>query len=66
MKSTCISRIKEKTPDAQVYYCDSYGSIPLNEWISRKYIGEDGIHYTTEGSKYIYNYTKKCVAAFGG
>jgi len=62
MKSTCISRIKEKNPNNQVYYCDVYNSLPINEWVSRKYISDDGIHYTTEGSKYIYNYIKKCVA----
>ena len=66
MKSTCISRIKEKNPNSQVYYCDVYGSIPLKEWVKRKYISDDGIHYTTEGYKYIYNYTKKCVSRFGG
>ena len=64
MKTTCINRIKEKTPNAQVYYCDSYNSLPLNEWVSKKYIADDGIHYTTAGYKYIYDYTKKCVSNF--
>lgn len=66
MKTTCINRIKEKSPTAKVYYCDVYGSIPLTEWVKRKYIQDDGVHYTNEGYKYIYNYTKKCVAAYGG
>ena len=66
MKTTCINRIKEKTPNAQVYYCDVYGSLPLSEWVSKKYISDDGIHYTTAGYKYIYDYTKKCVAKYGG
>ena len=66
MKNTCINRIKEKSPNAKVYYCDIYGSIPLNEWVKRNYIQEDGVHYTNDGYKYIYNYTKKCIASIGG
>ena len=63
MKTTCISQIKSHSPNAKVYYCDSYGSLPISKWISNKYISDDGIHYTNEGYKYIYEYTKKCVAA---
>ena len=63
MKDTCIAQIKRNSPNAQVFYCDTYGSISLEEWAKRKYIKEDGIHYTKEGSKYIYNYTKKCIAS---
>lgn len=63
MKDTCIPQIKRNSPNAQVFYCDTYGSISLEEWAKRKYIKEDGIHYTKEGSKYIYNYTKKCIAS---
>ena len=65
MKSTCINKIKETSPNAKVYYCDSYNSIPLDEWVDREYIASDGIHYTNTGSKYIYNYTKKCIASYG-
>ena len=63
MKSTCINQIKSNSPDAKVYYCDTYGSIPVEEWVSNGYIGNDGVHYTKEGSKYIYNQIKKCVAS---
>lgn len=66
MKNTCIGRIKESSPDAEVYYCDSYNSMPLEEWVDNEYIAGDGVHYANMGSKYIYNYTKKCVAAYGG
>ncbi len=62
MKNTCIPLIKEKAPNSQVFYCDVYGSISLDEWSKRGYVGDDGIHYTTAGSKYIYNEIKKCVA----
>lgn len=54
MKNTCINEIKANNPSAEVYYCDVYGSIPLEKWASNNYISDDGIHYTTEGSKYIY------------
>ena len=66
MKNTCINEIKQKTSNNKVYYCDVYGSIPISEWIKRKYISDDGIHYTPAGYKYIYDYTKKCVAKYGG
>lgn len=54
MKNTCINEIKANNPSAEVYYCDVYGSIPLEKWASNNYISDDGIHYTTEGSKCIY------------
>ena len=64
MKNTCINQIKTNSPDAKVYYCDVYGSISVSEWINKNYIAMgDGIHYTHNGSKYIYEYTKKCIAA---
>ena len=63
MKDTCINQIKNNNPNAKVYYCDVYGSIPLSKWVSNNYISSDGIHYTKEGYKYIYEYTKKCIAS---
>ena len=63
MKNTCINQIKSHSPNAKVYYCDTYGSIPISKWVSSNYISSDGIHYTNEGYKYIYEYTKKCIAA---
>ena len=62
MKNTCINQIKTNVPGSKVYYCDVYGSLPISEWISRGYISGDGIHYTNEGSKYIYTNIKKCIA----
>ena len=62
MKTTCMNQLQSKHSQ-KIYYCDVYGSIPISEWISRNYISSgDGIHYTKEGSKYIYEYTKKCIA----
>ncbi len=63
MKDTCINQIKANNPSAKVYYCDVYGSISLEKWASSGYINSDGIHYTKEGSKYIYEQTKKCIAS---
>lgn len=62
MKNECINRIKSEVPDAKVHYCDVYGSMPLDKWASSGYVNKDGIHYTIEGYKYIYNETKKCIA----
>jgi hypothetical protein len=62
MRNTCINQIKQNSPNVKIYYCDVYGSIPISSWISNGYIAGDGIHYTKEGSKYIYEYTKKCIA----
>lgn len=63
MKSSCINQIKKNNPNSKVYYCDVYGSLPISKWVNNKYISDDGIHYTKEGSKYIYEYTKKCIAS---
>ncbi len=63
MKNTCIKQIKDNSPNAKIYYCDVYGSIPIETWVKNKYIKDDGIHYTKEGSKYIYEYTKRCIAS---
>ena len=63
MKNTCISKIKANSPDAQIYYCDVYGSISLSDWVNKGYITGDGIHYTKAGSKYIYDTTMNCVAS---
>ena len=63
MKTTCINQINSHSPNAKVYYCDTYGSKPVSEWISNKYISIDGIHYTKTGYKYIYDYIKKCIAS---
>ena len=62
MKTTCINQIKANSPSAKIYYCDVYGSISLSEWVNNNYITGDGIHYTKEGSKYIYDTTKKCIS----
>ena len=63
MKNTCINQIKTNVPGAKVYYCDVYGSISLSEWVSKGYISGDGVHYTNDGSKFIYNTIKKCIAS---
>ena len=63
MENTCISQIKSNVPDAKIYYCDVYNAIPLSEWAKRGYVSKDGIHYTTEGSKFIHNEIKKCIAS---
>jgi len=62
MKNTCISRIKNDVPGSQVFYCDVYGSLTIDEWINKKYIMDDGVHYTDDGNKYIYDSIKKCIA----
>ena len=63
MKNTCINQIKTNVPGAKVYYCDVYGSISLSEWVSKGYISGDGVHYTNDGSKFIYNTIKKYIAS---
>lgn len=65
MKDTCINQLRTNNPGYKIYYCDVNKSLSINEWVSRKYISSrDGIHYTKAGSKYIYDYTKKCVAIY--
>lgn len=65
MKGTCLNQLKTNHPGYKIYYCDSNKAISLNDWTSKGYINSgDGIHYTKEGSKYVYEYTKKCVAAY--
>ena len=64
MRNTCINQLRTNHPQTNIQYCDVYGSLPISEWQSRNYITGDGIHYTKEGSKYIYEYTKKCVAFY--
>ena len=62
MINTCVDLIQNEVPGSQVFYCDVYGSLTIDEWISNKYIKEDGVHYTDEGNKYIYESIKRCIA----
>ncbi len=62
MINTCVDKIQNDVPGSQVFYCDVYGSLTIDEWISNNYIQDDGVHYTDEGNKYIYESIKRCVA----
>lgn len=51
---SCISSI------SNVSYCDVYNKATISSWVS-SYISSDGIHYNSNGYKFIYSNIESCI-----